>query len=188
MAAKKLDDQQIQHCIDVLDALAQSGQSVKAFAPTQGMSYAQLRGWQAHGARWRAQQAATLPRQEPAQVQAPQALVAKPALACDFIQAQVVPERANPNGASSAYGSANKSVVGAGATIAATTPTAWGEPPHIEPAHRHGAQSCRPAYSHDPPNPGQVQIICTQGSRSAVVSWPAGAPLECAQWLKAYLA
>ena len=36
MAAKKLDDQQIQHCIKVLDALAQSGQSVKAFAQTQG--------------------------------------------------------------------------------------------------------------------------------------------------------
>lgn len=43
MAAKKLDDQQIQHCLDVLGALAQSGQSGKAFAQAQGMSYAQLR-------------------------------------------------------------------------------------------------------------------------------------------------
>ena len=32
MAAKKLDDQQIQHCLDVLDALALSGQDGKAFA------------------------------------------------------------------------------------------------------------------------------------------------------------
>ena len=54
MAAKKLDDQQIQHCLDVLDALVQSGQSGKAFAQAQGMNYAQLRGWQMHGARWRA--------------------------------------------------------------------------------------------------------------------------------------
>lgn len=33
-----------------------------------------------------------------------------------------------------------------------------------------------------------VQIICTQGQRSATVNWPTDAPLECAQWLKAYLA
>jgi hypothetical protein len=57
----------------------------------------------------------------------------------------------------------------------------------MENAYLHTAQSMRPAYSHDPPNPSQVQIICTQGQRSAVVNWPTGAPLECAQWLKAYL-
>jgi hypothetical protein len=191
MAAKKLDDQQIQHCIKVLDALAQSGQSVKAFAQTQGMSYAQLRGWQMHGARWRAQQAGSPLSQERVQVQlhaqAPQALVAKPTMACDFVQAQVTPERVNPNGASALNGRLKKPVVFATAVIAPTTSTAWVEPPPIEPAYMPAAQSSRPAYSHDPPNPSQVQIICTQGLRSAVVNWPTGAPLECAQWLKAYL-
>jgi len=33
-----------------------------------------------------------------------------------------------------------------------------------------------------------VQIICAQGGRSVVLHWPTGAPLQCAQWLKAYLA
>ena len=192
MAAKKLDDQQIQHCLDVLDALAQSGQSGKAFAQAQGMSYAQLRGWQMHGARWRTQQAVKLPSQEPAQVQtqvqAPLALVAKPALACDFIQAQVTPERVNTNVASTTTGCASKPVVSDRGAIPPTTPVAWVEPPPMESACLHAAQSTRPADSHHPPNPAPVQILCTHGQRSALVNWPTGAPLECAQWLKAYLA
>ena len=194
MAAKKLDDQQIQHCLDVLDALVQSGQSGKAFAQAQGMSYAQLRGWQMHGARWRAHQAAKLLSQQPAaqvqpQEQVPQALVSKPAPACNFIQAQVTPERGDANGGGLTKGCTNKPVVCVGGAIPPTTPAAWVEPAPMESrAHLHPAPSMRPAYSHDPPNASQVQIICTQGQRSAVVNWPSTAPLECAQWLKAYLA
>ncbi|WP_291067219.1 IS66 family insertion sequence element accessory protein TnpB [Hydrogenophaga sp.] len=33
-----------------------------------------------------------------------------------------------------------------------------------------------------------VRIDCSQGARSVVLHWPSGAPLQCAQWLKAYLA
>lgn len=91
MPANKLDPQQIQHRIDVLDAWLQSDQSAMVFSQAQGMSYAQLRGWQMHGARWRAQQQALLPSQEPVQIQAPapapQALVAKPTVACGFVLA-----------------------------------------------------------------------------------------------------
>lgn len=36
--------------------------------------------------------------------------------------------------------------------------------------------------------PPSVRIDCSQGARSVVLHWPAGAPLQCAQWLKAYLA
>ena len=201
MAAKKLDDQQIQHCLDVLDALALSGQNGKAFAQAQGMSYAQLRGWQMHGARWRAQRIAKLPSQEPAQVQpqapAPQTLAAKPTMACDFIQAQVTPEpadTADTNTGASVFAHANKPTTGAGGATSPTTPAAaaWAEPPTMHNAYLHAAPTTRPADSHHPPNlaPVQipVQILCTQGQRSALVNWPTGAPLECAQWLKAYLA
>ena len=33
-----------------------------------------------------------------------------------------------------------------------------------------------------------VRIECTQGERHVTMHWPTGAPLQCAQWLKAYLA
>jgi hypothetical protein len=33
-----------------------------------------------------------------------------------------------------------------------------------------------------------VRIECSQGGRSAVLHWPADAPMQCAQWLTAYLA
>lgn len=33
-----------------------------------------------------------------------------------------------------------------------------------------------------------VRIECTQGERHVTMHWPSGAPLQCAQWLKAYLA
>ena len=36
--------------------------------------------------------------------------------------------------------------------------------------------------------PPSVRIDCSQGARSVVLHWPVGAPLQCAQWLKAYLA
>ncbi len=36
--------------------------------------------------------------------------------------------------------------------------------------------------------PSSVRIDCSQGPRSVVLHWPSGAPLQCAQWLKAYLA
>lgn len=201
MTAKKLDDQQIQSRIDMLDALAQSGQSAKAFAQTQGMSYAQLRGWQAHGARWRAQQAASRPsQQEPAlvqpslqtQLQPPQELVTQPAVACDFIQVQVTPEAADTNGGASGFAHAIKAASGAGDAFCPITPTAWVEPPPVENAYLHAAPTTRPGDLHHPPNPAPVrtpvQILCTQGPRSALVHWPSTAPLECAQWLRAYLA
>lgn len=37
-------------------------------------------------------------------------------------------------------------------------------------------------------SPPSVRIDCSQGARSVVLHWPSGAPLQCAQWLKAYLA
>jgi len=33
-----------------------------------------------------------------------------------------------------------------------------------------------------------VRIECSQGERHVTMHWPTGAPLQCAQWLKAYLA
>lgn len=184
MTSRKLTDQQIRHCIAVLDALAQSGQGVMAFAQAQGMSYAQLRGWQAHGARWRAQQAAQRPCEPP--VQSPmEEPIAKPALACDFIQARVVPLHTTPAhcGAADAHTNAHAAAyaggTGAKLTSVATTKT--------QSLPRPTVQSSLPQYQHDPPNPAPVQIICIQGQRSAIVNWPSSAPLECAQWLRAYL-
>lgn len=55
MTVKKFDQQKLQQCVDVLDVFARSGLSVQAFAQAQGLSYGQLRGWLAHGPRWRAQ-------------------------------------------------------------------------------------------------------------------------------------
>ena len=55
MTVKKFDQQKLQQCVDMLDAFARSGLSVQAFAQAQGLSYGQLRGWLAHGLRWRAQ-------------------------------------------------------------------------------------------------------------------------------------
>jgi len=43
MTSKRFNPQQMQHCLDVLDALAQSALSTQDFAQTQGMSYGQLR-------------------------------------------------------------------------------------------------------------------------------------------------
>jgi hypothetical protein len=33
-----------------------------------------------------------------------------------------------------------------------------------------------------------IRIDCSQGPRSVVLHWPSEAPVQCAQWLKAYLA
>ena len=186
MTSRKLTDQQIRHCIEVLDALVQSGQSVTAFAQAQGMSYAQLRGWQAHGARWRAQQAAQRPCEQP--VQSPmEEPIAKPALACDFIEARVVPLRATP----AHPGAADAHTIGhaayAGGTGAKLSSVATTETQPLPTLARPTVQSSHAGYRHDPPNPAPVQIICIQGQRSAIVNWPSSAPLECAQWLKAYL-
>jgi hypothetical protein len=190
MAAKKLDDQQIQHRIEVLDALVQSGQSTGEFAQTQGMTYAQLRGWQAHGARWRAQQAAQRPSTEPDQPQVESSL-AKPTLACEFVQAQVVAVSDSLNHPSLAYAQTNGHLACGGGGAAADKSLAVGalEPKPIAAPLKLATPSHLGAYLHDPPNPAtHAQIICTQGSRSAVVNWPSTAALECAQWLKAYLA
>jgi len=188
MASKKLEAQQIQHRIEVLDALALSGQSLTAFAQAQGISYAQLRGWQAHGARWRSQQVVQRPCEQPDQspMQDPSA---KPTQACDFIEARVVASRtttAHPI-AVDAHANAHASYPGVvpikPLSVAATQTQSLPTTP-LRSTH----QSSSPAYPHDPPNPSQVQILCTQGLRSALVNWPSTAPLECAQWLKAYLA
>lgn len=55
MTSKKFNREQMQRCLDVLDQLAQSGLSTQDFAQTQGVSYGQLRAWQSHAPRWRAQ-------------------------------------------------------------------------------------------------------------------------------------
>lgn len=55
MTSKKFNPQQMQHCLDVLDALAQSALSTQDFAQTQGLSYCQLQAGQSHAPRWRAQ-------------------------------------------------------------------------------------------------------------------------------------
>ncbi len=55
MTSKKFNREQMQHCLDVLNQMEQSGLSTQDFAQTQGVTYAQLRAWQSHAPRWRAQ-------------------------------------------------------------------------------------------------------------------------------------
>ena len=124
----------MQRCLDVLDALAQSGLSTQDFAQTQDLSYGQLRAWLSHGPRWRSQLA------DPAYV-APARR--QPGKRTGFIQVKV--------------GETQKPTTNAGLPVSANS---W----------------------------PSVQIICAQDQRSVVMHWPIGAPLECAQWLRAYLA
>ncbi len=134
MTSKKFNTEQMQHCLDVLEQLSQSGQSTPDFAQTQGVSYGQLRAWQSHAPRWRAQLA-------DAAYVAPARR--KPAKHPRFIQVKVAAE------------------------------------PKPEPlAQRRTQASVSPI----------VRIDCSQGARSVVLHWPSEAPLQCAQWLKAYLA
>lgn len=128
MVRNKFNRERLQHCVDVLDAFAHSGLSTQAFAQAQGLNYGQLRGWLAHGPRWRAQLAGEV------YVPARRTSLGK---ATGFVQAKV------------------------------------------QDGHRPCAQ---------PDAAPSARIVCSQGQRSAVVHWPVGAPLECAQWLKAYLA
>jgi hypothetical protein len=188
MASKKLEAQQIQHRIEVLDALALSGQSVTAFAQTQGISYAQLRGWQAHGARWRSQQQAPQrPREQPDQslMDAPSA---KPTQTCDFIEARVVASRTTTAHPIAVDVHANAHASYPGVVTIKPLSVAATQTQSLPTPLRSPLQSSSPAYPHDPPNISQVQILCTQGLRSALVNWPSSAPLECAQWIRAYLA
>src|SRR5450830_417789 len=55
MTSKKFNREQMQGCLVILDQLSQSGLSTQDFAQTQGVSYGQLRAWQSHAPRWRAQ-------------------------------------------------------------------------------------------------------------------------------------
>lgn len=55
MTSKKFNREQMQRFLDVLEKLSQSGLSTQEFAQTQGVSYGQLRAWQSHAPRWRAQ-------------------------------------------------------------------------------------------------------------------------------------
>ena len=134
MTGKKFNPEQMQRCLNVLEQLSQSGLSTQDFAQSQGVSYGQLRAWQSHAPRWRAQLA------DPAYV-APARR--KPASRARFIQVKVASERPP---ATTADVSAQTSV----------TPS--------------------------------VRIDCSQGARSVVLHWPSEAPVQCAQWLKAYLA
>jgi hypothetical protein len=134
MTSNKYNPDQVQRCLDVLEQLRTSGLSTQDFAQTQGMSYGQLRAWQSHAPRWRAQLA------DPTYV-AP--VRRKPTRATRFIQVKVAsaPQPALP---------ANL------ATQAGVSPS--------------------------------VRIDCSQGERRVVLHWPSEAPVQCAQWLKAYLA
>jgi hypothetical protein len=134
MTSKKFNREQIQRCLDVLDALAQSGLSTEDFAHAQGLGYGQLRSWLSHGPRWRVQ-------------------LADPAY--------VAPARCR-SGKGTGFVQVN---VGDGST----------------PASNAGLSAPTDC-------PSSVRIDCSQGARSVVLHWPTGAPLQCAQWLKAYLA
>lgn len=136
MTSKKFNREQMQHCLDVLNQLGQSGLSTQDFAQTQGATYAQLRAWQSHAPRWRAQLA-------------------------DL--AYVAPARRRPGtGTGTGFVQANlgdmqKPIANGGLTFQTDSPPL-------------------------------VRIDCSQGARSVVLHWPAEAPVQCAQWLKAYLA
>lgn len=134
MTSKKLNPEQIQRCLDVLDALLQSGLSTQEFAQTQGVSYGQLRAWQSHAPRWRAQLA-------DATYVSP--VRRKPVNASRFIQVKV------------------------------------GDEP------KPGVLAAPTNQASDAPS---IRIDCSQGARSVVLHWPSEAPVQCAQWLKAYLA
>jgi hypothetical protein len=133
MTNKKFNREQKQRCLDVLEQLTQSGLRTQEFAQTQGMSYGQLRAWQSHAPRWRAQLTDATPV-TPAR--------RKPASQTRFIQVKVAGEH---------------------------QPTPLAGPTN----HANASPS--------------VRIDCSQGARSVVLHWPLDAPLQCAQWLKAYL-
>lgn len=134
MTSKKFNREQMQRCLDVLDELSQSGLSTQDFAQTKGVSYGQLRAWQSHAPRWRAQLA-------DAAYIAP--VRRKPASRTGFIQVKAA--------------DAHHPALHAGLTAQASVPPS-------------------------------IRIDCSQGARSVVLHWPSQAPLQCAQWLKAYLA
>ncbi len=128
MPRKNFNREQVQRCVGVLDELARSGLSTLAFAQAHDHSYGQLRGWLAHGPRWRA-----------------------------FLAGQ---------GADPSPPARSAKVVGPGL----------------------GFAQVKLAADAPPKAPPSVRIECAQGERSAVLHWPAEAPLDCAQWLKAWLA
>jgi hypothetical protein len=134
MMSKKFNREQMQRCLDVLDELSQSGLSTQDFAQTLGVSYGQLRAWQSHAPRWRAQLADST-YVAPAR--------RKPASRTRFIQVKVA------NGQTPS-------------PLASLTDQA-----RVSPS---------------------VRIDCSQGARCVVLHWPSEAPVQCAQWLKAYLA
>lgn len=134
MTGKKFNPVQMQRCLDVLEQLAQSGLSTQDFAQTQGLNYGQLRAWQSHAPRWRAQ---------------------------------------------------------------LTDPT-YVVPVRNKPTNRIGFVQVKAANTDQPARPADlvataqaspsVRIDCSQGARSVVLHWPSEAAVQCAQWLKAYLA
>ncbi len=134
MTSKKFNREQTQRCLDVLEQLAQSGLSTQDFAQAHGVSYGQLRAWQSHAPRWRAQ----------------------------------------------------------------LQDLAYVAPARRKSTNRNGFIQVKAVNTHQPAPPAglvcathalpSVRIDCSQGARSIVLHWPAEAALQCAQWLKAYLA
>jgi hypothetical protein len=54
MATAALNEEQIRHCVSVVDAWEASGQTCTQFAQHCGMRGVQLRAWSSHAPRWRA--------------------------------------------------------------------------------------------------------------------------------------
>jgi hypothetical protein len=72
-----------------------------------------------------------------------------------------------------------------------------GQPPSPaqHSAHQFVQLQVQPPQPAQYPSPGAtadtappIRIECTRGSRSATLHWPTNAPVQCAQWLSAYLA
>ena len=134
MTSKKFSREQMQGCLAILEQLTQSGLSTQDFAQTQAVNYGQLRAWQSHAPRWRAQLA------DGAYVAPARS---RPGTGTGFVQANV--------------GDVQKPIANGGLTFQTDSPPS-------------------------------VRIDCSHGARSVVLHWPSEAPLQCAQWLKAYLA
>ena len=55
MRTDKLSEERIREILALVDELKASGESAEVFAQGKGISYGQIRGWQSHAPRWRAQ-------------------------------------------------------------------------------------------------------------------------------------
>jgi hypothetical protein len=67
-----------------------------------------------------------------------------------------------------------------------------GRQPAKAPVRAHGFVQAHPGTVAVHPVAGEhdsrsIRIECTRGARSATLHWPTDAPVQCAQWLAAYL-